>query len=129
MRIARVTGFLVLATALGVGLVYSHRYAYRYGARQAMRPVATALMNDDEDADSLHLYFGVLTLHIYAKHPEAGSAEMSKIRSLTSMWADGVQGRVIPRLRREGRIEEADRLAGQVREARSLLASSTPGKK
>lgn len=92
------------------------------GALAAGRPVAAAYIHEDEDADSLHLYYSVQALRVYARHPDTGSAsDRLGVCSLAKMQANNVEKRVIPRLRKEGREEEADRLTERVREARELV--------
>lgn len=120
----RFAAYVLLAVGVIIGLYYSHCYAYRWGAWTAGRPVSLAYIREDEDADALHLYYCVLALRVYARYPDSGSkSERLGAYSLAKMEADMVEQRVIPRLRKEGRVDEADRLAERVREARALIAA------
>lgn len=120
---------LALAAGIAVGLYYSHRYVYRLGMQTAVRPVATAYMHEDEDTDALHLYYSVLALRVFARHPDSGTTlnRMSAC-SMAKMQADMVETRVIPRWRKEGRTDEVDRLTERVREARALIDTVQPKK-
>ena len=113
---------VLLAAGVVVGLYYSHRYAYRWGAYAAGRPLAQAYIQEDEDADSLHLFYSLMALRVYARYADTGSvSDQIGACSLAKMQADMVERRVIPRLRKEKRVDEADRLTERVREARDLI--------
>jgi hypothetical protein len=122
-HLLRYAAYLLLAAGVVIGLYYSHRYAYRWGAWTSGRPVTLAYIHEDEDADILHLYYNVLALRVYARYPDTGSAS-DHITACASakMEIQMLERQVIPRLRREGHGEEADRLDERIREARELIA-------
>ena len=123
-HLLRYTAYILLAAGVVIGLYYSHRYAYRWGAWKAGRPVVLAYIHEDEDADSLHLYYNVLALRVYARYPDTGSAsDHIEVCSRAKMEIQMLERQVIPRLRREGHGEEANRLDERIREARKLIAA------
>jgi hypothetical protein len=118
----RYAAYFLLVMGAVLGLYYSHRFAYGSGARAAGRPPVIEYIHKDEDADSLHLYYSVLAMQVYARYPADGSeSEQIGVYSLAKMQANMVAERVIPQLRKEGRTDEADRLAERVRDARTLI--------
>jgi hypothetical protein len=123
MAYRRIVLGVVAAGAAGWLLYVSHRSAYRAGGRNTARSTVTSVLQADEDGDSRHLYYEVLRLRIAKRHPaELPATDVEVVRGNTETFALGVETRVIPRLRREGRTEEADRQAALVEEARHLLA-------
>lgn len=120
----RYAAYGLLAIGAIIGLYFSNRYAYRWGAWAAGRPLSLAYIHEDEEADALHLYYSVLALRVYARYPDTGSArERLEICSLAKMQIRMVEQRIIPRFRKAGRTEEADCLAERVREAQDLIAT------
>lgn len=123
-HVFRYVAYVLLAVGTVVGLYFSHRYAYRWGAWTSGRPVVLAYIREDEDGDGLHLYYNVLELRVYTRYPDTGSAsERIGVCSLAKMRMGMLERNVIPRLRKEGQADEADRLAERVREARTLIAA------
>lgn len=120
----RSASYILLAVGVVIGLYYSHSYAYDWGAWTTGRPIVLAYIREDEEGDALHLYYSVLALRVYARHPDSGSAsEQITVYSGAKGQIRMLERQVIPRLRKEGRTGEADRLTERVRQARTLIAA------
>jgi hypothetical protein len=118
----RYAAYVLLAVGGVVGLYYSHRYVYRWGALAAGRPLGLAYIQRDEEADGLHLYYNVLAMRVYARYPDTGSVgDQLDVCARAKIQVKMVEERVIPRLRKEGRTDQADQLTERVREARDLI--------
>lgn len=122
--VIRYATYTLLAVGVVIGLYFSHRYAYRWGAWSSGRPVIQTHIREEGEARALHLYYSVLALRVYARYPDTGSAsEQIVAYSGAKLEANIVEDRVIPRLRKDGRSDEADRLTERVREVRTLIAA------
>jgi len=122
---------LTLACVTALGLYHSHTQAYRAGVRHVTRPRVEALTKADQDAAAVHLSQALVSLRLLAKRPdEAKREQVEAVQSRAELFLGGVERRVIPRLKKEGRTSEVERHEALVAEARRLLPAPRPkGKK